>query len=317
MMKSEEEDKSELEIPSLVNNLLGPFIGFIKNVININFPDFKISKNVWILLGILIILITIKVQFVPLDSILVTLFGLIFLDLLGSNFPKIIQFFSSETKKNKFLENLDKKNIEELMDFISKTKLTLNDIKVIYNSRFKKRPEIDRQILRYQDYDADFIEFFVEEKLYEHSDSETFAFIIAFAKYKLPKEIFLRLLKITDGYSRGALLVRNNSFINKSKKIQHFIFSPVLFFCDSYIYFVSNGGLLLVSAIFSMFSLISSDINTKITNAGTNSISVIFAIIVTFIILLVIFMLLLRKISNIFLKILFLTVNKIYNKIDF
>lgn len=208
---------SQEEIVSIIDSILGPSFKLIKGIIEQFTPSFNLSSTFWGLLSILIIISAILLNWVSISKIALIILGLLIIEVVGSNLRLIKRWLAKE-KKEEFLKSISKESVSSVLDFIENKTLTPKELKIILSSKFAKQPVIIKKIISAQDYDFEFIEFFVRKKLYKKTDNYSYARLIGGANHDFPKKTFIELLKFTRGFARGALLGKNNSFVSTKNK---------------------------------------------------------------------------------------------------
>ncbi len=231
----EENPKMDLINNDGGNNFLSLFFNFwpelqkiLDSFLNRILPNFNRPKNFWELFGLSLILILIYVGFFPIEFVILSALSILVFKILSANTSIIWKFLSPTQRKKNFLNKLEDKNISEIKNFIRSSKLNFEDLKIISASKHGKHPEVISEIVNYQDYDYEFIEFLDSKQLLQNLSSKQISTLILYSETMLLDKLRKKFFQSYGDRVKGSIIVSSGSFV-KQNNIPQIVFTPLIY----------------------------------------------------------------------------------------
>lgn len=270
-------DPNSNRIKSLISSILDPIYDIISKLIP---PSIKMSKYIWELLTILLLLLLIKWNIIYLDGFIRLSFIILLFEFVSLNIEEIKRIFRSNDneKIEIFLKNIEKHSFDSILNFLDNYSLGTNQLKKLFKTKYATNADFHKKIIETQNIDCDFVDYIVKSKIADNIHEFFLSRYILFCQTTLNKEALDYLKNIKSLEIKGVLLVTQFDVFKKSNYTQ-ILLKPFLFLNKCIIKLVLNTYVkLIIAVIISVFLINLFNYNSQIIIPLTQDVNLLLKI---------------------------------------
>lgn len=198
------------DVSSLVSSVINPAYKIVNEFVP---KKITLSKHVWTILTIIILLICIKLNFLSLNSSILLFCSVFLLELISLNIDAVKTFFKGNKNEKiieDFIKNLKEKNLNNILYFLENKTLDTETLTKAIETKYGGNIDLHKKIIKFQDLDCVLVDNIVESRFINFLPPRLLSMYIFWLPTTLNHKSFEFFEKINNCWIRGALVVTHS-----------------------------------------------------------------------------------------------------------